>query len=108
MHQRSGLSEKGRHSCISSSVSLESVTDSVASVPDHSSDTGENGCDGPQMPVETKGYVNNSDSLKTKKRHDIVNNSESLRSEAQLKFVNNNIESLKMENHFEDEGDEFD
>lgn len=60
------------------------------------------------MPVETKGYVNNSDSLKTNKRHDIVNNSESLRSEAQLKFVNNNIESLKMENHFEDEGDEFD
>lgn len=108
MHQRSGLSEKGRHSCISSSVSLESVTDSVASVPDLSSDTGENGCDGPQMPVETKGNVNNSDMFKINMRLGTVNNSESLRMEAQLKFVNNSIEGLKMENHFEDEGDEFD
>jgi hypothetical protein len=28
--------------------------------------------------------------------------------EAQLKFVNSNNKGLKIENHFEDEGDEFD
>lgn len=60
------------------------------------------------MPVDTKGFVNNSVSPKTKTRHEIVNNSESLRVEAQLKFVNSKIEGLRMENHFEDEGDEFD
>ncbi|XP_031265449.1 autophagy-related protein 18f [Pistacia vera] len=108
LHQRSGLSEYGRLSCKSSSGSLEPVTDSGASVPDYNSDAGENGWDGPRMPVEKQGYVNNSDSLKTNMQLGIVNNTESLRMESQLKFVNNNIEGLKMENHFEEEGDEFD
>ncbi|GMY31491.1 autophagy-related protein 18f-like isoform X1 [Fagus crenata] len=49
-----------------------------------------------------------NDSPKTKSRVEIVNNRESLRMEAQLKFVNSNKEGLKMENHFEDEGGEFD
>lgn len=68
----------------------------------------ETGWGGLQMPIETKGFVNNSDSPKTQARLEVVNNRESLTMEAQLKFVNNNIEGLKMENHFEDEGDEFD
>lgn len=55
------------------------------------------------MPVETKGFVSNNDSPKTKTQFEIVYNRERLRMEAQLKFVNINKEGLKMENHFEDE-----
>ena len=40
--------------------------------------------------------------------HEVINNRESLRMEAQLKFVNTNKKDQKMENHFEDVGDEFD
>lgn len=69
----------------------------------------ETGLDGSQMPIETRGFVNNNGSPKTKTWLGIVNNRESLRMEAEIKFVNSNIEGLKMENHFEDDGgDEFD
>ena len=37
-----------------------------------------------------------------------VINRKSLRMEAQLKFVNSNKEGMKIENHFKDEGGEFD
>lgn len=42
------------------------------------------------------------------KQHEIVNNRESFKMEAQLKFVNTNNGSVKKENNFEDEVDEFD
>ena len=58
--------------------------------------------------TESDGFVYNNDSPKTKARLEIVNNRESLKMEAQLKFVNSNRAGLKMENHFEDEGCEFD
>ena len=46
---------------------------------------------------------------KRRLRLEIVNNIESLRMEVQLKkFLNSNKQGLKMENHFEDEGGEFD
>ncbi|KAK9269609.1 hypothetical protein L1049_001386 [Liquidambar formosana] len=109
MRQRSGLSENGRLSCRSSSGSLDSMTDSGATVAELHNGIEENGWDGLRMPTETtKGFVNNNDSPKTKTRLEIVNNRESMKEEAQLKFVNNNREGLKMENQFEDEGDEFD
>ena len=92
-HQKSGLFENGRLSCRSSSGSLDSMTDSAAAVAEFHNGSEETECNGPRMPVETKGFVNNR---------------ESLRMEAQLKFVNSNKEDLKMENHFEDEGGEFD
>ncbi|XWS27898.1 hypothetical protein CRYUN_Cryun25bG0019600 [Craigia yunnanensis] len=108
LHQRSGLSENGRLSLRSSSGSLDSVTENVAAVAELYNGIEETSLNGPQMPIGTKGFVNNCDNPKTKTRLEIVNNRESLRMEAQLKFVNNNSESLKMENHFEDESDEFD
>ncbi|XVF04001.1 hypothetical protein REPUB_Repub05bG0042700 [Reevesia pubescens] len=108
LHQRSGLSENGRLSRRSSSGSLDSVTENGAAVSELHNGIEETSLNGPQMPIGTKGFVNNSDSPKTNTRLEIVNNRESLRMEAQLKFVNNNSEGLKIENHFEDEDDEFD
>lgn len=109
MHQRSGLSENGSLSCRSNPGSLDSTTDTGAAVAELHNGIEETGWDGLQMPIETtKGYVNNSESPKTQARLEVVNNRETLRMEAQLKFVNNNTEGLKLENHFEDEGDEFD
>ncbi|XVE80291.1 hypothetical protein DITRI_Ditri14bG0128200 [Diplodiscus trichospermus] len=108
LHQRSGLSEDSRLSCRSSSGSLDSLSENVAAVAEHHNDIEETSLNGSQIPLGTKGFVNNCDSFKTKTQLEIVNNRESLRTEAQFKFVNNNSEGLKMGNHFEDEGDEFD
>lgn len=109
LHQRSVMSENGYHSRRSSSGSLDSVADSgCAAMAELTNGIDEFGFNVPRMPIETKGFVNNSDSPKSKNRLETVNNSESLRMEAQLKFVNNNIEGLKVENLFEDEGGEFD
>ena len=60
------------------------------------------------VPAETKGFVNNNDSPRPNNRLECVNNREHLNMEAQLMFVNNDKEGLKMENHLEDKGDEFD
>ncbi|KAF5478822.1 hypothetical protein F2P56_005352 [Juglans regia] len=106
--QRPGLLANGRFSRRSSSGSLDSVTDSGASLAEFHNGIEETESDGPRMPVETNSFVNNNDSPKTKTRLEIVNNRESFKVEAQLKLVNSNKESLKMENHFEDEGVEFD
>ena len=54
------------------------------------------------MPIETKGFVSNNDSPKTKTQLEVVYNRERLRMEAQLKFLNIIKEGLKMVNHFED------
>ncbi|XP_062168619.1 autophagy-related protein 18f [Alnus glutinosa] len=107
-HQRSGLSANRRLSCGSSSGSLDSMTDAGAPVVEFHNGVEETESDGSQMPVETKGFVYNNDCPKTKTRLEIVNNRESLKMEPQLKFVNSNKTGLKMENHFEDEGGEFD
>ncbi|KAJ6314105.1 hypothetical protein OIU78_017713 [Salix suchowensis] len=99
-HQSSGLSENGRLSCRSSSGSLDSMAENGAE---------ETGWNGSTMPVETRGSVHSNGSPKTNTRLEVVNSRESSRMEAQLKFVNNNNnEGPKTENHFEDEGDEFD
>jgi hypothetical protein len=66
------------------------------------------GWNGSRMPVETRGFVDSNGSPKTNTRLEVVNSRESSRMEAQLKFVNSNNKGLKIENHFEDEGDEFD
>jgi len=83
------------------------MIDAVAPVVEFHNGVEETESDGSQMPVETKGFVYNNDSPKTKTRLEIVNNRESLKMEPQLKFVNSNQTGLKMENHFEDKG-EFD
>lgn len=106
--QRSGLFANGRFSHRSSSGSLDSVTDSSASLAEFHNGIEETESDCPHMPVETNSFVNNNDSPKTKTRLEIVNNRESFKVEAQLKLVNSNKESVKMENHFEEEGVEFD
>ncbi|KAJ4832445.1 hypothetical protein Tsubulata_017108 [Turnera subulata] len=107
-HQRSGFSENGRLSRKSSSASLDSVTQSgalVVDLPNGLEDTQRNG---PRMLIETRESVNISGSPKTYSQLEVVNNRESLVAEAQVKFVNNNNAGLKMENHFEHEGEEFD
>lgn len=108
LHQRSGLSENDRVSCRSNSGSLDSMTGTGAAMTERHNGIEETGSGGLQMPIETKGFVNNSDSPKTQARLEVVNNRECLTMEAQFKFVNNNIQGLKLENRFEDEGEEFD
>ena len=108
LHQRSGGSENGRLSCRSSSGSLNCLTDCGVASANLCNGIDKTRCEGPQTPVETKHFVNNYASTKTTTQLETVNNRESLRKEPQLKFVNNNIEGLKMENHFEDEGAEID
>ncbi|GAV60852.1 WD40 domain-containing protein/BCAS3 domain-containing protein [Cephalotus follicularis] len=108
LHQRYGLSENGSVSRRCSSGSLDSMSDSGATVAEFHNGVEETGRDSPRMPIETRGSVNNNDSPETQTRLEIVNKRESLKLEAQLKFVNNSNEGLKMENHFEDEGVEFD
>ncbi|XP_071701798.1 autophagy-related protein 18f-like isoform X2 [Rutidosis leptorrhynchoides] len=62
-----------------------------------------------QMPVkDTNGFVNNdSSSLISQTQPETVNNREHSVRETQSELVNNNI-GQKLENHFEDHGDEFD
>ncbi|GFZ07458.1 autophagy 18 F-like protein [Actinidia rufa] len=109
LHQTSGPSEDGRFPCRSSSGSLDSMTDGGAAVAELHGRIEETGWDGIPMPTETtKGFVNNNDYPKSNTRLEIVNNRDGSTREAHAKFVNNNIEGPKMENQFEDEGDEFD
>ncbi|KAH8518447.1 hypothetical protein Peur_037541 [Populus x canadensis] len=107
-HQSSGLSENGRLSCRSSSGSLDSMAENGAAVAELRNGIEETGWNGSRMPVETRGFVDSNGSPKTNTRLEVVNSRESSRMEAQLKFVNSNNKGLKIENHFEDEGDEFD
>lgn len=107
-HQRSVLSENGRLSRRSSSGSLDSITDSGAVAAELQNGVGEAVWNGHRRPVEAMGFVNSSDSPKTNTWLENVNNRESLMTEAQLKFVNSDNGGPKVENHFEDEGDEFD
>lgn len=105
----SGLSEEGRLSRISSSGSLDSMNDSGGAVAERHSRSEETGWQGLHIPPETtKVFVNNEDNPKSNTPLENVHNRESSMMEAQVKFVNNNIEGPKMENHFEDESDEFD
>ncbi|XP_057464456.1 autophagy-related protein 18f-like isoform X2 [Actinidia eriantha] len=109
LHQTSGPSEDGGFPCRSSSGSLDSMTDGGAAVAELHGRIEETSWDGIPMPKETtKGFVNNNDYPKSNTRLEIVNNRDSSTREAHAKFVNNNIEGPKMENQFEDEGDEFD
>lgn len=105
-HQRSGDSEDSKLSHRSSSGSLGSISNSNAAGAGSHNDLAGTGYNGPQTPIETVGFVNNGRANR-KTQLEIVNNRESLRMEAQLNFVNNK-EGLKIENHFEDEGDQFD
>ncbi|KDP39046.1 hypothetical protein JCGZ_00803 [Jatropha curcas] len=107
-HQRSVLTENGKHSRRSSSGSLDSMTDSGAVTAELQNVVEETGWYGHRKPVEAMGFVNSRDSPKTNTWLENVNNTESLRTGAQLKFVNSNNGGPKAENHFEDEGDEFD
>ncbi|KAK2639469.1 hypothetical protein Ddye_027264 [Dipteronia dyeriana] len=63
---RSGLSENGNLSFRSGSGSLDSVTDSGASVVELNIGIKEIGLNVPWMPIETKEFVNNSYSPKSK------------------------------------------
>ncbi|EEF39532.1 breast carcinoma amplified sequence, putative [Ricinus communis] len=107
-HQRSVLSENGRISCRSSSCSLDCMTDCGAVAAERRNGVEETGWNDSRMPSEVMGYVNSSDGSKIDTPLDNVNSRDSLRTEAQLKLVNSNNGGPRMENHFEDEGDEFD
>ncbi|KAJ8763665.1 hypothetical protein K2173_003137 [Erythroxylum novogranatense] len=107
-YHKSGVSENSRFSHRSSFGSLDLKTDSRrggAGIQNGYEDTGSNG---PHASIETVGSVNNNNSPEENTQLEFVNNREALRAEGHLKFVNNNNEGLKMENHFEHEGDEFD
>ena len=97
------MSENGRLSVRSGSASLGSMTNSGASAADLHNGVEQTMCDGLQMPIESKHFVHSNDSGKRTTQLETVYNRESLKMEPQLKFVNNNVESLNMENHFEDE-----
>ncbi|KAI8557648.1 hypothetical protein RHMOL_Rhmol04G0026400 [Rhododendron molle] len=109
LHQMSGPSDDGRLSRRSSSGSLDSMNDSSGAVAELHGRSEEIGWQSLRIPPETtKIFVNNDDNPKSNTPLEIVHNKESSMMEAQDKFVNNNVTGLKMENHFEDEGDEFD
>ncbi|KAI4333805.1 hypothetical protein L6164_018567 [Bauhinia variegata] len=108
LRKSSGISENGR-------ISLRSVLDS----PDYMINSGaaitefNNGIEGSEwddhlMPAERKGFVNKNGNLKPNTGLEIVNNKEHSNMEAQLKYVNSHKGSLKMENHSEGKGNEFD
>ena len=99
------MSENGRISVRSGSGSHGSMPDSCAA---SNSGVEQTMYDGLQMPAETKHFVHSNDSGKRTTQLETVYNRESLKMEPQLKFVNNDVESLKMENHFDDELDEVD
>ncbi|XP_050217930.1 autophagy-related protein 18f [Mercurialis annua] len=107
-HQRPVLSKNGRNSCRSSSCSLDYITDYGAVAAETQNGVEERGWNSCRMPLEEDtGYVNSSDGSKTDTRLENVNN-RSLNTEAQLKLVNSKSGGSTVENHFEDEGDEFD
>ncbi|XP_024198989.1 autophagy-related protein 18f isoform X2 [Rosa chinensis] len=110
LQQRSGISEKGRLSCRSSSNSLDTMTDSGAGLAEHRSGSEETGWGVPQITIGSTGSVNKNDSPETKTRLETVNSREhGFKMEAQLKFVNNDIEEdMGMGNLFEQGGDECD
>ncbi|KAL5548243.1 hypothetical protein UlMin_003474 [Ulmus minor] len=103
LHQRY---ENGRLSRRSSSGSLNTMAVSRFAAAEHNG-IKETEFDGMQMPTQAEGFVHTNDSstTTTKAQLETVNNRESVRMDAQLEFVNNNIEGLKMESHFEDEGE---
>lgn len=103
------LNEKARISPRNVLGSPECMTSSGGPIAEFKSGIEGNKWDGHLIQAETKGFVNNNDTLKPNTRHDeVVNNrQEILNMEAQRMFVNSDREGLKVENHFE-EGDEFD
>ncbi|XP_042483172.1 autophagy-related protein 18f-like isoform X2 [Macadamia integrifolia] len=106
-HQRSGLSEDGRLSCRSSCSSIDCMSEVGTVVGEHQSGIEENGWGGRRTLLEsTEGFVSNNDSPKMKTRPEFVNNREILKMDTNLEFVNNNKESLKMENHLEDDSED--
>ncbi|XP_059662533.1 autophagy-related protein 18f isoform X2 [Cornus florida] len=105
LHQRS---ENGGLLCKNGSDYLDYISNGGRTVAEHHNGIIGTGWDGLQMPTDTtKGFVYNSNCPKSNIRPELVNNRENS-TEAQFKYVNNNREGLKMENQFEDQGDEFD
>ncbi|WCJ31297.1 hypothetical protein M5689_012802 [Euphorbia peplus] len=104
-HQRS---VNGKPSHRSSSGSLDSMTDCGVVAAQLQNGVEETGWNGPRMAVEATGYVNNSVSPKANTQVENVNNRQSSRPEAHLMFVNSKTGGPRVQNHFEDEGDDFD
>nr|XP_043608830.1 autophagy-related protein 18f [Erigeron canadensis] len=103
----SGLYEHDKLSNGSSFDPIHSMTDTVADngLKNGNEETGEDAC---QMPLEdTNGFVNNDSGPISHTQPETVNNREHSVSETQPQLVNNNVDQ-KLENHFEDQGDEFD
>ncbi|OIW05967.1 hypothetical protein TanjilG_11654 [Lupinus angustifolius] len=109
LHQSSGLFERGSSSPSSIFGSPEYMITSNGAIDEFKSGFEGNEWDDHLILAETKGFVNNNDTLKPKTIHEIVDNKiEHLNMEAQLMFVNSDNESLKMKNPFEEKGDESD
>ncbi|GAB2277857.1 hypothetical protein Dimus_012559 [Dionaea muscipula] len=109
-HQMSGMSQNGGLSRRSSSCSIDSLTECGAPVGGLRHGT-EEAMDGVLQTVDTsEGSVNSLHGPKTMPKLESVYNRdrERLAVEAQLRVVNNNNGALRSEDHFEDEGDEFD
>lgn len=109
LQQSSGLFENGRTSPMRILRSPDCMTKSGGAIAEFKSGNEGNEWNDHLIPSESKGSVNNNDTLKPNTMHEIVNNRrEHLNTEAQLMFVNSDREGLKVEDHFEEEGDEFD
>lgn len=100
-HQPSALSERGSFSCRSS---LKGSGFAVA----QQDSIEETALYGLMMPKESKDFVNSNVSMNPETRPETVNKREGMNLEDPLENVNSNKEGLRMENNFEDEGDELD
>lgn len=100
-HQTSALSEKGK---LSSRSSLKGINFAAA----QQDSVEETALYGPVMPKESKDFVNSNVSMNPETGPETVNKQESMKLEDPLENVNSNKEGLRMENNFEDEGDELD
>lgn len=102
-HQTSVLSEKGKLSCRSS---LNGRNFAVA----QQDSVEETALSGLEMPKESKDSVNSVSnvSMNPETWPETVNKRESMKLEDPLENVYSNKEGSRMENNFEDEGDELD
>ncbi|GJW90741.1 autophagy-related protein 18f-like protein isoform X2 [Tanacetum coccineum] len=107
LHNTSGLYEQDKLSRGSSFNPIYSTTNTVVTDGGLENGDEETGEDASQMPIDPNGFVNSDSSPLSHTETETVDNREHSVSETQSELVNNNI-GQKLENQFEDQGDEFD
>lgn len=108
LHQNSKLCEKGRISPRNILGSPDCMTNSGGTLPGFKSGIQGNEWNDHLIPAETKGFVNNNNTLKPNTRQEIVNNRrEHLNMDVQHVFIYSDRKGLKLENHCKEKGNEF-